>query len=179
MPIAFCRPEDSRIMLRPEPPSSPCTDCTCSTGAPKCRSKSRLRTSTLICLLKITSGKKCCERARLSVLLRSISWSWHDDSKHRLPSLFVSASSASNPLDYGGGGNAVKGQDERRFAAALTAFPAHVCLDKGHRRHTRYDGLISCRGIQQLWKRPSAPWPPRFCLAWRVSSSGRSVGTCK
>src|SRR6266851_5489101 len=47
--------------------------------------------------------------------------------------------------DYGGAGNAVKGQDERPKTAPLTAFPAPMLscalftLDSGRCRHTRND----------------------------------------
>ena len=47
--------------------------------------------------------------------------------------------------DYGGAGNAVKGQDERPKTAPLTAFPAPMLscalftLDSGRCRHTRDD----------------------------------------
>src|SRR6266852_8324833 len=49
--------------------------------------------------------------------------------------------------DYGGAGNAVKGQDERPKTAPLTAFPAPMLscalftLDSGRCRHTRNDTL--------------------------------------
>src|SRR5215467_7126700 len=36
------------------------------------------------------------------------------------------SASLPTPLDGGGAGNAVKGQDERRCAAPWTAFPAHM-----------------------------------------------------
>src|SRR5438067_5609759 len=48
------------------------------------------------------------------------------------------------PLDYGGAGNAVQGQDERHRQAPWTAFPAPmlpVCLDNGRCRHTRDDNF--------------------------------------
>src|SRR4030095_14395657 len=45
MPIAFCCPPVSRMILRPDPPSSPCSCTTRSTGAWKCCSNRFLRTS--------------------------------------------------------------------------------------------------------------------------------------
>src|SRR6266852_2913089 len=55
--------------------------------------------------------------------------------------------------DYGGAGNAVKGQDERPKTAPLTAFPAPMLscalftLDSGRCRHTWDDkvGVPLCR----------------------------------
>src|SRR5712691_13024556 len=45
MPIALSFSLASRMILRPEPPSWPCSGCTRPTGEWKCRSKSFLRTS--------------------------------------------------------------------------------------------------------------------------------------
>src|SRR5208282_288129 len=45
MPIALICLLERRMILRPEPPSWPCSGCTRSTGEWKCCSKSLLRTS--------------------------------------------------------------------------------------------------------------------------------------
>jgi len=45
VPTALILSPESRTILRPEPPSWPCSGCTRSTGEWKCRSNSVLRTS--------------------------------------------------------------------------------------------------------------------------------------
>src|ERR1700728_5433566 len=45
MPMALTSPAASRMILRPEPPSCPCTGCIRSTGEGKCCSKRFFRRS--------------------------------------------------------------------------------------------------------------------------------------